>query len=80
MRGMFRFPIIVAAFALALIGNLSGVTTGQAADCSAQAAKIASQTGGRVLSVKARGRSCHIKVLVKSGNAPPRTRKFVVRM
>ena len=49
------------------------------ASCAARAAQVASQTGGRVVSVQRSGNNCRVRVVVRSGNGPPRSRVVVVR-
>lgn len=49
-----------------------------AASCSARAASVASQMGGSVLSVSARGNKCVIVLLVRSSNGPPKRKRVVV--
>lgn len=48
------------------------------ASCAARAAQVASSTGGRVVSVRARGNSCVVRVVTQSGGGRPRSRQVVV--
>lgn len=50
----------------------------EAASCSARAAQLAARNNGSVLSVSASGNKCVIKLLVRSGNGPPKRKTFVV--
>lgn len=49
-----------------------------AASCNAKASSLASSNGGSVLSVGSKGNKCVIKLLIKSGNGPPKRKTFVV--
>ena len=48
------------------------------ANCAARAAQVASSTGGRVVSVRARGNSCVVRVVTQTGGGRPRSRQVVV--
>ena len=67
------FSIVIALFVLQTF-----TTVANAASCQARAAQVASSTGGQLLSVEARGNKCVVKLLVKTGNGPPRRRTVVV--
>lgn len=49
-----------------------------AASCNAKASSLASSQGGSVLSVRASGGKCVIKLLIKSPSGPPKRKTFVV--
>ena len=48
------------------------------ANCAARAREVAQQTGGRVVAVSQAGANCRIRVVVRSGNSPPRSQVMVV--
>ena len=48
------------------------------ANCAARAREVAQQTGGRVVAVSEAGPNCRIRVVVRSGNSPPRSQVVVV--
>lgn len=48
------------------------------ANCAARAREVAQETGGRVVAVSEAGPNCRIRVVVRSGNRPPRSRVVVV--
>ena len=48
------------------------------ANCAARAREVAEQTGGRVVAVSEAGQNCRIRVVVRSGNRPPRSQVVVV--
>ncbi len=68
--GLFCAAMVLAA--LVPVGQAS------AASCQAIAAKMAASQGGVVLSASAQGNKCRIKLLIKSGNGPPKRKTFVV--
>lgn len=48
------------------------------ANCAQRAREVAQQTGGRVVAVSQSGPNCRIRVVVRSGNSPPRSQVVVV--
>ncbi len=68
------FRILCTAF---LIMTAYG-TQGHAASCDQRASQLASAEGGRVVSVRAVGDECEIKLLIPSSSGPPVRRTFVV--
>ena len=67
-------------FALALAVFLSpfALPDEAYANCAARAREVAERTGGRVVAVSQAGPNCRIRVVVRSGNRPPRSRVVVV--
>lgn len=70
----FEFLAIGAVIAVALIS----ADHAHAASCNAKASSLASSQGGSVLSVRASGGKCVIKLLIKSTSGPPKRKTFVV--
>ena len=73
----FRAIQFALVFGLVVGLALSGQSA-LAASCNAKASSLAASMGGNVLSVSASGDKCIIKLLIKSGNGPPKRKTFVV--
>ncbi len=69
---MFRTPFAAALMLLA-VGNPV-----HAASCDQHASQLASAEGGKVVSVRAVGSECEIKLLIPSSDGPPVRRTFMV--
>ncbi len=69
---MFRI-LLTASLMLFAAGNSS-----QAASCDQHASQLASAEGGKVVSVRAVGSECEIKLLIPSPDGPPVRRTFMV--
>ena len=54
------------------------VPAAYAESCDSVAARLAASKGGSVLSVNSRGSKCTIRLLIPSGNGPPKRQTFVV--
>jgi hypothetical protein len=70
------------ALAGAVAALLLLVTSASAEACASIAAQVASEQGGRLLSVssvQSDGRTkCHVTILIQSGDQPPRKKTIVV--
>lgn len=55
------------------------VGSSYAAGCGAKARSVAAHQGGKVLSARALGDKCRIKILVRQPKGPPKTKTITIR-
>lgn len=68
----------MAKLLLALFVVIAASIPSVASACDAKAESVAASMGGEVLSVRAVGNKCRIKVLVNQAGKPPKIRTVVV--
>jgi len=68
-----QLAIVAGLFLFATLGS------SYAAGCGAKARSIAAQQGGKVLSAKAKGKTCRIKILIAQPKGPPKAKTIIVR-
>lgn len=65
-------------FLIASLMCFAGSGISHAASCDQRASQLANAQGGKVVSVRAVGSKCEIKLLIPSSSGPPVRRTFVV--